>query len=411
VIIESNLPPPDVGDSSFDGPQFGGPLFDGPLFDGAQLDGQPAGRKRRLFGLPGRQAFVAIGLVLVVWMSGLLGALIGVQWAQQRSAPLRKPSTLGVTVDAPRAADLPRLDVEAIAHDVAPSVVAVQSPIERNGRIGESIGTGVIVTADGEIVTNAHVIGEATTVNVRLNGESEPREAGVVATDPSRDLALLRLDVDGLSPATFASPDDVRLGDEVLAIGYALDLEGDPTVTLGIVSSLDRTLVTPDGSLKGLIQTDAAVSSGDSGGPLVNALGQVVGINTLASSSGLGSTANGLGFAISTGELLPTLERLRSQANGDTFTSGYFGVQVDSRTDGGSGALVGEVVPGSSADRAGIQVGDVVVAVDGESISGWAALVATIRDLVPGDETTVSLMRDGEPLEVTVVVDERPPDA
>jgi putative serine protease PepD len=361
--------------------------------------------------LPGRHAFLAIGLVLIVWMSGLLGALIGVQWAQNRSAPPRKPSTLGVIVDAPRSEDLPRIDVESIANDVAPSVVAVQSSLERNGQTGESIGTGLIVTTDGEIVTNAHVVGDATTVHVRLNGESEPRDAGVVATDPSRDLALLRVDVSGLSPATFAAPDDVRLGDEVLAIGYALDLDGDPTVTLGIVSSLDRTLVTGEGSLKGLIQTDAAVSSGDSGGPLVNALGHVVGLNTLASSSGLGSTANGLGFAIATSELLPTLDRLRAQANGDTLTSGYFGVQIDPRTDGGSGALVGDVVVGSAADKAGIEVGDVVIAVDGSSISGQAGLVATIRDLVPGDQTTVSLMRDGTPLEVTLVVDERPPDS
>jgi putative serine protease PepD len=349
--------------------------------------------------------------VLIVWLAGLFGALIGVQWAQQRSAPPRKPSSLGVVVDAPRTNDLPRLDIEAIANDVAPSVVAVQSLLDRNGRSGESIGTGLIVTTDGEIITNAHVVGDAKSVHVRLNGESEPREAGVVAIDPSRDLALLRVDVDGLDAATFAAPDDVRLGDEVLAIGYALDLDGDPTVTLGIVSSLDRTLATESGSLKGLIQTDAAISSGDSGGPLVNSLGHVVGINTLASSGGLGSTANGLGFAISTTELLPTLDKLRAEANGDTLTAGYFGIQIDRRSDGGSGALVSDLVPGGAAAKAGIRIGDVVVAVDGVSISGQAGLVATIRDLEPGARTKVSLVRDGKSFDVTVVVAERPADS
>ena len=225
------------------------------------------------------------------------------------------------------------------------------------------------MTADGEIVTNAHVVGDAETVHVRLNGESEPRDAAVIAVDSSRDLALLRVDAGGLSPAVFAAPDDVRLGDEVLAIGYALDLDGDPTVTLGIVSSLDRTLATETGSLKGLIQTDAAVSSGNSGGPLVNAVGDVAGLITLASSSGLGTTANGLGFAISTAELLPTLDRLRAQANGETAETGYLGVQLARRTDGGSGALVTEVVAGSAAAKAGIKEGDVVVAVDGEPIT------------------------------------------
>jgi S1-C subfamily serine protease len=348
---------------------------------------------------------------MIVWLAGLVGALIGVQWAQNRSAPLRKPSTLGVNVVEPRQDELPRLDIEAIANDLAPSIVAVQSALVRDGQSGESIGTGLILTTDGEIVTNAHVVGDATTVHVRLNGESEPREAAVIAVDSSRDLALLRVDTNGLSPATFAAPDDVRLGDEVLAIGYALDLDGDPTVTLGIVSSLDRTLVTETGSLKGLIQTDAAVSSGNSGGPLVNALGRVVGLNTLASSSGLGSTANGLGFAISTSELLPTVERLRGQANGDTFTSGYLGVQLDRRTDGGSGALVAEVFVDSAAAKAGVKVGDVVVAINGEPISGQAALIATIRDLAPGDHTAVSLVRDGKLFDVSVVLGERPPNS
>ena len=352
---------------------------------------------------------LAIGLVVTIWLAGLFGALIGVQWAQHRAAPLRKPSTLGIDVVEPRSQDLPRLDIEAIANDLAPSVVAVQSSLVVNGQGGESIGTGLIVTADGEIVTNAHVVGDAKTVHVRLNGESEPREAAVVASDPSRDLALLRVDTTGHSAATFAAPDDIRLGDEVLAIGYALDLDGDPTVTLGIVSSLDRTLDTEYGALKGLIQTDAAVSSGNSGGPLVNAVGRVVGITTLVSSTGLGSTANGLGFAISAAELLPEIDQLRDQANGQTSASGYLGVQLDRRTDGGSGALVSEVVSGSAADNAGIEVGDIVVAVDGKPITGQAGLIATIRSLAPGDKATVSLVREGEPREVSVVLGERPP--
>jgi len=348
-------------------------------------------------------------MVMIVWLAGLVGALIGVRWAQQRAEPLRKPSTLGVNVVEPRNTPLPRLDVEKIANDLGPSVVAVQSSQVRDGQAGESVGTGLIVTSDGEIVTNAHVVGNARTVHVRLNGESEPRDAAVVAADSLRDLALLRVDAKGLSPATFAAPDDIRLGDEVLAIGYALDLDGDPTVTLGIVSALHRTLNTESGSLKGLIQTDAAVSSGNSGGPLVDALGRVVGITTLASSTGFGSTANGLGFAISTAELLPEMEHLRAQAGGGEQQAGYLGVQLNRRTDGGSGALVTEVVAGSGADTAGIEVGDVVVAVNGEPISGQAALIATVRDLAPGDIAAVSLTRNGKPIDVDVKLGTRPP--
>jgi S1-C subfamily serine protease len=349
-----------------------------------------------------------VALVMIVWVAGLVGALIGVQWAQQRSSPPRKPSTLGVNVVGPRRQELPRLDVEAIANGLAPSVVAVQTNLVVNGQRGESLGTGLIVTADGEIITNAHVIGDAQTVHVRLNGESEPRDAAVVISDPSRDVALLRIKASGVPAATFAAPNDVRIGDDVLAIGYALDLDGDPSVTLGIVSSLDRTLATDTGALKGLIQTDAAISSGNSGGPLVNALGQVVGINTLVSSTEIGSTSNGLGFAISTSELLPELDQLRAQANGDTLVSGYLGVQLERRHDGGSGALVAEVVPSSAAATAGIKVGDVVVAVNGEPITGQAGLVATIRNLAPGAHAKVSLVREGSPVEVVAVLGERP---
>jgi putative serine protease PepD len=281
-----------------------------------------------LFGLPGRQFYFVVAAVMTVWLGGLVGALIGVQWAQHRSQPPHKPSSLGINVVTPRDAELPRLDVETIANDLAPSIVAVQSTVVVNGHAGESLGTGLVITADGEIVTNAHVVGDAAIVHVRLNGESEPREASVVIADPSRDLALLRVKASGLTPATFAAPNDVRIGDEVLAIGYALDLDGDPTVTLGIVSSLDRTLGTESGALKGLIQTDAAISSGNSGGPLVNAVGRVVGITTLVSSTANGSTANGLGFAISAAELLSGIDHLRTQAGGESILSGYLGVQL-----------------------------------------------------------------------------------
>ena len=116
------------------------------------------------------------------------------------------------------------------------------------------------------------------------------------ATDASRDLALLRIDAEGLTPATFADPGDVRVGDDVVAVGYALDLDGDPSVTVGIVSALDRTSADETKSLKGLIQTDAPISSGNSGGALVNSLGQVVGITTFVAVTEQGTTANDIGF-------------------------------------------------------------------------------------------------------------------
>ncbi len=205
---------------------------------------------------------------------------------------------------------------------VAPSIVTISADMEG----GQSLGTGVIISSDGEILTNAHVVNGATSIRVRLAGETEPREVNLLAMDVGNDLALLRMDGDGFERATFADPDSVRLGDEVIAIGFALGLDGDPSVTLGIVSALDRTIGTDGAFLDGLIQTDAAISSGNSGGALVNAAGEVVGINTAVARGSSTTAATNVGFAISGREALPVIEALRAQAEGTERPEAYLGV-------------------------------------------------------------------------------------
>jgi putative serine protease PepD len=366
--------------------------------------GAPARRKRKLLN---RSLFILIGLVTAAWAAGLFGAIVGSQIAERRAAPPRKPSSLGITAAPPRSDPFGVIDVAAVASEVGSTVVAIQRIIDDGGVTGESAGTGVIVTADGEIVTNAHVVEDALTVNVRLPGETEPRVGAVIATDPANDLALVRIDVDGLDVATFADPADVQVGDQVVAIGYALDLDGDPTVTVGVVSALDRTLSTRDGALNGLIQTDAAISSGNSGGPLVNAAGHVVGINTAVAFSDVDTAANNVGFAISVRELLPEMAALREVANGTPLTEGYLGVGLERRHDGGQGAVITQVERDSPAADAGLRNGDIVVAVEGRVIVGDDDLIGTIRDLEPGNEVDISVMRGADQLDVTVVLVQR----
>ena len=298
--------------------------------------------------------------------------------------------------------------VARVAQRLTNSVVTISSDLQDGLTEGEATGTGVVVTSNGEILTNAHVVDGATEVRVRFAGDTEPVIARVLAADAGNDLALLKVNATNLVAATFAKPGSVRVGDQAVAIGYALALDGGPSVTTGIVSALKRTIFTESGALNSLIQTDAAISSGNSGGPLANMRGEVIGINTAVARGDTNSAANNIGFAISVDEVLAVLEQLREQAAGSARAEGFLGVSLEARSDGGVGSIIATVQPGSPAETAGIEVGDIVIAVDGEPVNGQAGLVAAIRDRNPGDTITIDLVRDGERLSVTATLVARP---
>ena len=333
-------------------------------------------------------------------VAGLVGVLIGSAGddGDVRSDPIPATDPPVVVEGASVGASLP---VRAVVDAVGPSVVTISADLVQ----GRSVGTGIVLSADGEILTNAHVVTGATEIRVRLPGETEPIAAELVASDAGNDLALLHIDRDDLTPVTFAPTADVELGDEVLAIGFALDLDGDPSVTLGIVSALDRTIITELGALDGLIQTDAAISSGNSGGPLVDGAGRIVGINTAVARSDVSTAATNVGFAISSDEVIEVLDELRAAAGGDPRDEGFLGVELNDRSDGGQGALITSVDDESPAAGAGVEVGDVVIAIDDSAIDGSAGVIAAIRDHSPGDAITVTVVRDGEErtLDVTLV--------
>ncbi len=375
----------------------------------AMLPPPPPGQTPVTYSLPPRRSRVRTGTLLllvgiVAWLGGLGGALLGNQVADWWDNPPNRASDQPIDVAAPRPGFENRLDVAQVADYVAPSTVTVSADIGG----GVSLGTGVIISEDGEILTNAHVVEGADEVRVRLMGESEPREVTVLAADRGNDLALLRMSGDGFEAATFADPDSVRLGDDVMAIGFALGLDGEPSVTLGIVSALDRSVGQGDVFLDGLIQTDAAISSGNSGGPLVNAAGEVVGINTAVARDTTVFTATNVGFAISVGEALPIIESLRAQADGEVREEAFLGVGLEDRRDGGQGVIVTNVEPGTPAEEIGVALGDLIVSIDGSVTDGSSALIAAIRDKQPGDTVTVAIVRDAESIELDVVLTSRP---
>ncbi len=351
-----------------------------------------------------RYASLLLAVGLVAWLGGLGGALAGAGISDWFNRPPSRPSDQPLDVADARSGFEYRLDVAQVARFVAPSTVTVSADVGA----GTSLGTGIIITDDGEILTNAHVVEGADTVRVRLAGETEPRDATVLAADRGNDLALLRIAGDGFEAATFADPTSVRLGDDVMAIGFALGLDGEPSVTLGIVSALDRSVGQGDVFLDGLIQTDAAISSGNSGGPLVNAAGEVVGVNTAVARDTTTFTATNVGFAISVGEALPIIEILRAQAEGVPREQAFLGVGLEDRRDGGQGVIVTGVEVGTPAETIGVSAGDLIIAIDGASTDGSSALIAAIRDKAPGDSVTVSIIRDAEPLELDVTLTERP---
>ena len=343
-----------------------------------------------------RAVALAFVVVAIGFGGGILGTIAVDEWDITIGSTRISGSSNAPLVTSEVGSDDPSLGTTVVAqvvNQLADSVVTINSQISDATGEGEASGTGVVLTSDGEILTNAHVVEGATKVSVRFAGETEPRTATVLASDPGNDLALLKIDATNLKPATFAQPGTIRIGDQVIAIGYALALDGGPSVTSGIISALKRTIITESGALNGLIQTDAAISSGNSGGPLVNLRGEVVGINTAVARSDVNQAANNVGFSISVDEIGPVLEQLRSQASGVARQEGFLGVGLAARTDGGQGAIITSVQPDSPASLAGIQQDDIVLSVDGEPIDGQAGLVAAIRDAAPGQTVEIEILR------------------
>jgi len=277
-----------------------------------------------------------------------------------------------------------------------------QIPQERVGQ-----GTGVIASADGYIITNNHVVDGATEIKVRLADDSE-YDAEVVGTDVDTDLALIKIDASGLTPATFGDSDALEVGEWVVAIGSPFGLQ--KTVTAGIVSAKGRTGMNL-ATFEDFIQTDAAINPGNSGGPLVNLYGEVVGINTAISTRSGGY--QGVGFAIPSNMVKRVFDSLSE--NG-MVRRGALGVQIAPLTEqaseyygfeGTSGVLIADVYPDSGAAKAGIRVGDIVTHIDGRPTPDNRTLLNMVAERAPGETVTLTVFRDGRAQDIQVTLGDR----
>ena len=362
----------------------------------------PPGEPRPRRG--GFAAAVLAGALVVGGGAGLGGAALWSAFDDDGAAG----SGSGTPTSAPlQVADTPDGDaadgsVEQVAAKVLPSVVALDVS---GGGTGGS-GSGVILTDDGLILTNDHVVTlagsidpDTAQVTVSFSDGTSTR-ATVVGTDPLTDTALVQAeDVSGLTPITIGQSGDLDVGEQVVAVGSPYGL--DSTVTSGIVSALDRPVeVARDESGNATaypaIQTDAAINHGNSGGALVNMSGELVGINAsirTADGSSQDAGSIGIGFAIPIDEVVPIVDQLR---NGDTPTHARLGIQVADAPDGAAGALVSSIEEGSAAASAGLQKGDVITRIDDHLVDSSGSLVATIRSYRPEDKVTVTFVRDGD---------------
>lgn len=302
--------------------------------------------------------------------------------------------------------------IASIAASVEPGVVDIQTTVVSAGGLEPAAGTGMIVTPSGEVLTNNHVVEDASSIKVSIAGRSGTYSAKVLGTDVTKDVALLQIEgVSNLPYVTLGDSSTVAVGDQVIAIGNALGLGGKPSVVSGGISATGRTITASDSSgalpetLHGMLETSAPIAPGDSGGPLVNMKGQVIGMDTAAASAdGTGST---IGFAIPINTAKTIVQQIeRGQASSEVTIgeSPFLGVyQVPGSSSGGfgsfgstttpstgtAGVTISGVIQNSPAAKAGLQGGDVIASVDGHTTDSWSALQSQIAAHLPGDQLTV----------------------
>jgi len=366
-------------------------------------------------------------VAVVLLLAGVVGGERTTTVVQQ--SPIAEPAAAGGTRGL-TARDIYKRDAPGVAFVRAQITRQSQSPFDLSPQEerGEASGSGFAIDDDGHLVTNAHVIDGASAVSVTFGERGKTRRARVVGRDPSTDLALLKVDPDGLDlkPLELGDSGTVQVGDPTIAIGNPFGL--DRTLTTGVVSALQRRIGAPNGfGIDNVIQTDAAINPGNSGGPLLDAVGRVIGINSqIATSGGEGNV--GIAFAVPINTAKKVIPQLEQNGRVERAYLGITGATIDGtlarfNLAAKSGVLVQTAEPGSPAAKAGIEGGDtevsgpqgqlilggdVVQAVEGKPVKRMDDVIRLVNAKKPGDSFAVTLLRDGARKTVTVKLGTRP---
>ena len=315
------------------------------------------------------------------------------------------------------------------ANKILPSIVGIKVEYNVNSLISmfgrqsqtttaEASGSGIIISEDGYILTNNHIVStsseesyyevsEATKVTVTLFNDETEYEAKIIGTDEQTDLAVIKIDKTGLTKAEFADSDNIKVGEFAMAVGNPLGLQS--SITCGVVSAVNREVTDSDGKTYNLIQTDAAINSGNSGGALVNSEGQVIGINTLKLQ---GEGIEGMGFAIPINSTEDVTSQLIQYSKVKRPYIGITGMDLDEQTAKANNLVEGIYVKAiddfSAAEKAGLKIGDVIIQADGKDIKTMDELNEIKNSHQIGDEMTVKVNRDGEERDLTITLGEQP---
>ncbi|HEY3086209.1 MAG TPA: trypsin-like peptidase domain-containing protein [Candidatus Dormibacteraeota bacterium] len=350
---------------------------------------------------------VLIAVVAVVAGAGIgwsLARMVTSQPVAQQTAPQTSPITPVTPVTPGTGGSSNGDSTAAVAAKVGPAIVDINTTVGSN----QAAGTGMIVSSDGEILTNNHVVSGSTSITVTVQGRSQSYTAHVVGVDISQDIAVIQIDgnVSGLPTVTFANSSSLEVGDQVVAIGNALGRGGAPHATSGQITALDQTITASEGpgnseTLNGMIESDAVIYPGDSGGALVNTSGQVIGMITAGEAQGFRS-ASDTGYAITSNTAVQIVNRIRAHEQAADLTYGqvgYLGVAVQTLDsfsaaqlglNVSSGALVTATPQsGTPAASAGITRGSVIVEVGGQAVTSSESLGNAVRSHKPGDRVTV----------------------
>jgi len=366
----------------------------------------------------GKGQLIAIILIVVLAFGSGFGGGIAAMYFGQDFIVNSQNGTSGpnITINPNSKLDT----AEVIAKKVIPSVVGISTKTEvvyqgwfgRQSGISEGVGTGIIVDKNGYILTNSHVIsdGKAQNITVQLSDGRE-EEGSVLWSDSILDLAIVKIEATDLQAASLGDSEEVNIGAYAVAIGNPLGMAFQRSVTQGIISGLDRSISVGEGqgavTMDGLMQTDASINSGNSGGPLLNSKGEVIGINSAKVQS-----AEGLGFAIPINTAKPIVDEIKQKGE---FTKAYIGISgvslktyrenyatVDKGVD--EGVIVLDLTSGFGAEAAGVKVGDVIVALEGEEIDTMSRLNTKLIQHRPGDKVKLEIIRDKKKIELEVLL-------